>query len=106
MQLTITDFQLEQSSGCHYDSVRVYADNDRVAILCGEQRENVTYNAVKKIMITFKTDGSEEFRGFRASFRNGNIFRLQYLNCKKCIPNLRLITVYTKEYHNLNLFKS
>ena len=77
MQLTITDFQLEQSSGCRYDSLRVYADNDRVANLCGQQRKNVTYNAVKKIMITFKTDGSEEFRGFRASFRNGNIFRLQ-----------------------------
>ena len=74
MQLTISDLHLEQSDGCHYDSLRVYVDNVFLANLCGQQNENMTYNAVKNITVQFQTDGSNQYRGFRASYKNGNIF--------------------------------
>ncbi|KAJ0069180.1 hypothetical protein NL108_003099, partial [Boleophthalmus pectinirostris] len=70
IKLRLTDFELEESSRCLYDSLVVYGDvegTDEIAVLCGTSLPPpvISYHSV--MVLQFTSDNSVTHRGFSAS---------------------------------------
>lgn len=67
-----TDFMLEGSGVCEYDSVTVYDGPNRssrvMAKLCGRQLPDVQRSTGSQMTVRFKTDGSVAYKGFHAQY--------------------------------------
>ncbi|GFN89691.1 cubilin, partial [Plakobranchus ocellatus] len=72
LRLNFRDFQLERHSQCNYDYLRIYQGTNtsgiRIANLCGDIRPEQVV-ARNQMYLEFKTDGSRNNRGYRASYR-------------------------------------
>uniref|UniRef100_A0A3B3QTG6 Ovochymase 2 n=1 Tax=Paramormyrops kingsleyae TaxID=1676925 RepID=A0A3B3QTG6_9TELE len=69
IKLEFTDFDVEQSEGCVYDSLTVLADVDgteKIAVLCGGTRPPPVLSYENLMVLQFHSDGSVQHRGFQA----------------------------------------
>uniref|UniRef100_H3AL84 Ovochymase 2 n=1 Tax=Latimeria chalumnae TaxID=7897 RepID=H3AL84_LATCH len=70
IKLEFQDFEMEQSANCIYDSLTVYdmAENNQIANMCGDTIPPPVLSSGNVMVIKFKSDSNEVFRGFRAVF--------------------------------------
>ncbi|XP_048829560.1 ovochymase-2 [Brienomyrus brachyistius] len=69
IKLEFTDFDVEQSEGCVYDSLTVLADVDgteKIAVLCGGSHPPPVLSYENLMVLQFHSDGSVQHRGFQA----------------------------------------
>ena len=74
--LTFKDFHLESNSGCSYDYVKLSEKISNginvIAKLCAKQGAGKTYRSSgSRMIVNFKSDGSNAYKGFKASFVQG-----------------------------------
>lgn len=71
IQLTFLDFNLEESSGCNYDSVVVATGSGDIKF-CGPTANGLTLNSTGNVMkLRFTSDFSVQKKGFAVSFKRG-----------------------------------
>ncbi|CAF94956.1 unnamed protein product, partial [Tetraodon nigroviridis] len=69
IQLTFLDFNLEESSGCNYDSVVVATGSGDIKF-CGPTANGLTLNSTGNVMkLRFTSDFSVQKKGFAVSFK-------------------------------------
>ena len=75
VEITFTDFELEDDSECLYDKVELYRDGEFDRLGCGDKFLNVSFQAAKEIRVFFRTDGGkfDNQRGFRVVYRLGKV---------------------------------
>ncbi|XP_021247239.1 adhesion G-protein coupled receptor G6 isoform X2 [Numida meleagris] len=68
IQLTFTDFDIEEAPGCIYDSLTL--DNGESPMnLCGITAKGLSYNSTgNEMIVSFKSDFSIQKKGFNASY--------------------------------------
>ncbi|RXM28822.1 Ovochymase-2 [Acipenser ruthenus] len=71
IELVFEDFELEQSTDCAYDSLKVYGDvagSEEIATLCGLTIPPPVLSYENVLVVQFTSDNSHSYRGFRAAF--------------------------------------
>ncbi|KAJ1177527.1 hypothetical protein NDU88_002782, partial [Pleurodeles waltl] len=72
VKLTFQDFNLEQCKICGCDAIRVFSDlveEDKLMVtLCGSEVPPPVMSTSNLMHITFSTDDSEVYKGFRATY--------------------------------------
>ncbi|XP_039617801.1 ovochymase-2-like isoform X1 [Polypterus senegalus] len=69
VKIRFIDFEVEESLDCTYDSVSIFNDFERhlpIAKLCGDSIPGPFWSSSNKILIEFKSDNENHFRGFKA----------------------------------------
>ena len=71
VQITFTDFSLEDSRGCIYDYVRIKDGNGEELLprTCGDHKDISVMSKTNTTFMTFVSDHSEVRPGFRAEWR-------------------------------------
>ncbi|XP_047658032.1 ovochymase-2 isoform X2 [Tachysurus fulvidraco] len=70
VKLDFTDFDLEESEGCRYDSLSVFGDfeaREQIVVLCGQSIPPPVLSFGRVMVVHFLTDNSVTARGFRAN---------------------------------------
>ncbi|CAH2326045.1 ovochymase-2 isoform X1 [Pelobates cultripes] len=71
IKLSFEDFEVEASTNCSYDNVKVYQDldaEDEIGVFCGFSIPPSVTSSDNIMHIKFTTDATENYKGFRASF--------------------------------------
>ena len=72
IRLSFSDFSLETHSACQYDSLTIHdGDNENAGVfekLCGPTLPQDVLSTGSNLYLEFKTDGSEESRGFSVTY--------------------------------------
>ena len=73
IELTFSDFELEGGTDCKYDFLKVsdggYSFNKQLWKGCGKKKPDVLRSSGSTMTIHFRSDGSDNFRGFLATWR-------------------------------------
>ncbi|XP_076467236.1 scavenger receptor cysteine-rich domain-containing protein DMBT1-like isoform X2 [Babylonia areolata] len=75
VHLLVADIHLEQSDGCVYDSLSIFdgglpSNDSLLAKLCGTNGlRRSFYSSGQEILVKFKSDSSEAYRGFRLLYK-------------------------------------
>ncbi|XP_076878260.1 ovochymase-2 isoform X2 [Brachyhypopomus gauderio] len=70
VKLHFTDFDLEQSENCDYDSLSVFGDfdaRDEIVVVCGHSLPPPVLSYGRVMSVQFRSDGSVSARGFNAT---------------------------------------
>ncbi|KAB5571577.1 hypothetical protein PHYPO_G00226640 [Pangasianodon hypophthalmus] len=70
VKLAFTDFVLEESEGCQYDSLSVFGDfeaREQIVVLCGQSIPPPVLSFGRVMVVQFMTDSSVSARGFSAN---------------------------------------
>ncbi|KAK3535608.1 hypothetical protein QTP70_017801, partial [Hemibagrus guttatus] len=70
VKLDFTDFVLEESEGCQYDSLSVFGDfeaREQIVVLCGQSIPPPVLSFGRVMVVHFVTDNSVSARGFSAN---------------------------------------
>ncbi|XP_060741781.1 ovochymase-2 [Tachysurus vachellii] len=70
VKLDFTDFDLEESEGCRYDSLSVFGDfeaREQIVVLCGQSIPPPVLSFGRVMVVHFLTDNSVSARGFSAN---------------------------------------
>ncbi|XP_077320418.1 embryonic protein UVS.2-like [Lithobates pipiens] len=66
--LTISNFQLEYSRFCTSDYLKLFIDGKQKGPFCGYTNIPVLYSTSNSMILTFHSDGSNQAKGFQASY--------------------------------------
>ncbi|KAK7892044.1 hypothetical protein WMY93_024007 [Mugilogobius chulae] len=107
IKLSLTDFELEESSRCLYDSLAVFGDlegTEDIAVLCGISVPPpvISYHSV--MVLQFTSDSSVTHRGFRAhiEFIHHSDLHQEAKPCeKKCNKDLPDDQIHTTQFDSL-----
>ncbi|XP_069688891.1 cubilin [Periplaneta americana] len=73
IELTITNFSMENTPNCRFDSLTVYAGTDdsgpQITQFCHTDSQKVVTSSSNNMFVRFMTDFSYQGRGFRAVYR-------------------------------------
>lgn len=72
VKLTFQDFELEECKSCGCDAIRVFSglveEEELIVTLCGSEVPPAVISTSNLMRITFTTDNSEVYKGFRATY--------------------------------------
>ncbi|XP_073422721.1 embryonic protein UVS.2-like [Dendrobates tinctorius] len=66
--LTITEFQMEPHTYCMYDNIQIQDVKTRYGPYCGERSIPVITSDANSLVITFYSDWTHEYKGFKGSY--------------------------------------
>ncbi|KAK2582771.1 hypothetical protein KPH14_005036 [Odynerus spinipes] len=74
IEITFHEVDMEKRKGCYFDKVDIYGGENenapKLGQLCHVDKPIVYTTSGNKMFVTFRSDGSYAFRGFRASYKS------------------------------------